>query len=94
MKVEFVDFGLINPTIIRFYISKDEEITLTVKESSVEMISDRIHDILCMLRCNKACFVTASDKFKLITSREESFMKNVWTLFYENDIYIREDNTK
>ena len=94
MKIEFIDFGLSNPTIVRFYINEDEEITLTIKENSVETISDRIHDILRMLKCGKAQFVTSSNKFKLITRQDESFMKSVWSLFYENDIIIVEDDTK
>ena len=94
MKVEFLDFGLYNPTIVIFHISEDEEITLTIKNSSVEKISEEIHNVLYMLGCMNADFVTSSEKLKLITRQDESFMKNVWTLFYENDIYIREDSTK
>jgi hypothetical protein len=93
MKVEFVRFGLNNPTIVKFYVSDDECITLEVKGHSIEMVCDKIERMLRMLGRLKARYVTSFENYRRINQRTMPGIKNVHELFRENGIYIMAEET-
>ena len=88
MKVEFVRFGLNNPTIVKFHVSDDECITLEVKGHSVEMVCEKIDRMLRMLGRLTARYVTSFDEYRKINQKAIGSIKNVHELFRENGIYI------
>ena len=88
MKVEFVRFGLNNPTVVKFYVSDDECITLEVTGHSVEMVCDKIYRMLSMLGRLKVKYVTSFENYRKINQRTMPSIKNVHELFRENGIYI------
>lgn len=96
MKVEFVRFGLHNPTIVKFHVSEDECITLEVKGHSVEMVCEKIEKMLQMLGRLTARYVTSTENYRSINQRMMLGVKNVHELFRENGIYIiaEENDTK
>lgn len=94
MKVEFVRFGLNNPTIVKFYVSDDECITLDVKGHSVEMICEKVDRMLRMLGRLTARYVTSFDEYRKINQRAIGSIKNVHELFRENGIYIMAATTE
>lgn len=93
MKVEFVRFGLNNPTIVKFHVSDDECITLELKGHSVEMICEKIEKILYMLRRLQVRYVTSFENYRRINQRTMSGIKSVYELFRENGIYIMAEET-
>lgn len=93
MKVEFVRFGLNNPTIVKFYVSDDECITLEVKGHSVEMVCDKIERMLRMLGKRKAKYVTSFENYRRINQRAMGSIKSVHELFRENGVYIMAEET-
>jgi len=88
MKVEFVRFGLHNPTIVKFHVSEDECITLEVKGHSIEMVCEKIEKMLRMLGRLTVRYVTSTENYKSINQRTMPGVKNVYELFRENGIYI------
>lgn len=93
MKVEFVRFGLNNPTIVKFHVSDDECITLEVKGHSVEMICEKIEKMLRMLGRLKARYVTSFENYRRINQRTMLGIKSVNELFRENGVYIMAEET-
>lgn len=93
MKVEFVRFGLNNPTIVKFHVSDDECITLEVKGHSVEMVCEKIERMLRMLGRLTARYVTSFDNYRRINQRAMPGIKSVYELFRENGIYIMAEET-
>ena len=93
MKVEFVRFGLNNPTIVKFQVSDDECITLEVKGHSVEMVCEKIERMLRILGRLKARYVTSFENYRRINQRAMGGIKNVHELFRENGIYIMAEET-
>ena len=93
MKVEFVRFGLHNPTIVKFHVSEDECITLEVKGHSVEMVCEKIKKMLQMLGRLTARYVTSTENYRSINQRTMPGVKNVYELFGENGINIRVEET-
>lgn len=93
MKVEFVRFGLNNPTIVKFHVSDDECITLEVKGHSVEMTCEKIEKMLCMLGRLTAQYVTSAENYRRIHQRTMSGVKSVYELFRKNGICITIDET-
>lgn len=93
MKVEFVRFGLYNPTIVKFHVSDDECITLEVKGYSVEMTCEKIEKILQMLGRLTARYVTSAENYRSINQRAMPGVKNVYELFRENGICIMAEKT-
>lgn len=93
MKVEFVRFGLNNPTIVKFHVSDDECITLEVKGHSVEMVCEKIEKMLRMLGRLTARYVTSFENYRSINQRTMSGIKSVYELFRENGIYIMAEET-
>ena len=94
MKVEFVRFGLNNPTIVKFHVSDDECITLEVTGHSVEMVCDKIERMLCMLGRLKAKYVTSFENYRRINQRAMSSIRSVHEVFRENGIYIMAEETE
>lgn len=92
MKVEFVRFGLNNPTVVKFHVSDDECITLEVKGHSVEMICEKIERMSRMLGRLTARYVTSFDNYRRI-NQSMSGVKNVHELFRENGVYIMAEET-
>ena len=88
MKVEFVRFGLNNPTVVKFHVSDDECITLEVTGHSVEMVCDKIDRMLQMLGRLTARYVTSFENYRRINQRAMGSIKSVHELFRENGIYI------
>lgn len=88
MKVEFVRFGLNNPTIVKFRVSDDECITLEVKGHSVEMVCDKIEKMLRMLGRLTTRYVTSFENYRRINQCSMPGIKSVHELFRENGIYI------
>ncbi len=93
MKVEFVRFGLNNPTIVKFHVSDDECITLEVKGNSIEMVCDKIERMLRMLGRLKAKYVTSFENYRRINQRTMPGIKSVYELFRENGIHIMAEET-
>ena len=93
MKVEFVRFGLNNPTIVKFHVSDDECITLEVKGHSVEMVCEKVERMLRMLGRLTARYVTSFENYRRINQKAMAGVKNVHELFYENGIYIMAEAT-
>ncbi len=92
MKVEFVRFGLNNPTIVKFHVSDDECITLEVKGHSIEMVCEKIEKMLRMLGRSKVKYVTSFDNYRKINQSLHG-IKNVHERFRENSIYIMAEET-
>ena len=93
MKVEFVRFGLNNPTIVKFYVSDDECITLDVKGHSVEMVCEKVDRMLLMLGKRKVKYVTSFENYRRINQRAMGSIKSVHELFRENGVYIMAEET-
>jgi hypothetical protein len=93
MKVEFVRFGLNNPTIVKFHVSDDECITLEVKGHSVEMVCEKIEKMLRMLGRLKARYVTSFENYRRINQRAIPSVQSVNECFRENGIYIMAEGT-
>lgn len=93
MKVEFVRFGLNNPTIVKFHVSDDECITLEVKGHSIEMVCYKIERMLRMLGRLTAKYVTSFENYRRINQRAMGSVKSVYELFKENGIYIMAEET-
>ena len=94
MKVEFVRFGLNNPTIVKFHVSDDECITLEVKGYSVEMVCEKIEKMLRMLGRLTARYVTSFENYRQINQRAMPGIKSVYELFWENGICITAGETE